>query len=105
LERSRIASTFEIHSATLEAMFVYRTFIVVVPWTGMVDSLEKGAMGVGGDGIKSDMITGGGRQEGGGRRSGESLKRRRMTSKKVSPRKYIVGVTTKEGQNYLKKRR
>jgi hypothetical protein len=24
-----------------------------------------------------------------------------MTSKKVSPRKYIVGVTTKEEQNYL----
>jgi hypothetical protein len=71
LERSRIASTFEIHSLTLEAMFVYRTFIVVVPWRGMVDSSEKGAMGVGGDGIKYDMITGG-RQEGGGRRSGES---------------------------------
>jgi hypothetical protein len=56
LERSRIASTFEIHSATLEAMFVYRTFIVVVPWRGMVDSSEKGAMGVGGDGMKSDMM-------------------------------------------------
>jgi hypothetical protein len=71
LERSRIASTFEIYSATLQAMFVYRTFIVVVPWRGMVDSSEKGAMGVGGDGIKSDMIIGG-RQEEGGQRSGES---------------------------------
>jgi hypothetical protein len=50
-------------------MFVYRTFIVVVPWRGMVDSSEKGAMGVGGDGIKSVMITGG-RQERRGRRSG-----------------------------------
>jgi hypothetical protein len=59
LERSRIASTFEIHSATLEAMFVYRKFIVVLPWTGMVDSSEKGAMGVGGDGMKSDMMRGG----------------------------------------------
>jgi hypothetical protein len=58
-KRSRIASTFEIHSATLEAMFVYKTFIVVLPWIGMVDSLEKGAMGVGGDGIKSDMMRGG----------------------------------------------
>jgi hypothetical protein len=85
-------------------MFVYRTFIMVVPWTGMVDSSEKGAMGVGGDGIKSDMITRG-QQEGGGRRSVESLKRRRITLKKVSPCKYIVGVTTKEEQNYLKKRR
>jgi hypothetical protein len=37
-------------------MFVYRTFIVVVPWRGMVDSSEKGAMGVGGDGMKSDMM-------------------------------------------------
>jgi hypothetical protein len=68
LERSRIASTFEIHSETLEAMFVYRTFIVVLPWTGMVDSLEKGAMRVGGDGIKSDMITGGRRREEVGRK-------------------------------------
>jgi hypothetical protein len=40
-------------------MFVYRTFIVVLPWTGMVDSSEKGAMGVGGDGMKSDMMRGG----------------------------------------------
>jgi hypothetical protein len=47
---------------------VYRTFIVVVPWRGMVDSSEKGAMGVGGDGIKSVMITGGGRREEGGGR-------------------------------------
>jgi hypothetical protein len=37
-------------------MIVYRTFIVVVPWRGMVDSSEKGAMGVGGDGMKFDMM-------------------------------------------------
>jgi hypothetical protein len=38
---------------------MYRTFIVVLPWMGMVDSSKKGAMGVGGDGIKSDMMQGG----------------------------------------------
>jgi hypothetical protein len=47
-----------IHTATLEAMFMYRTFILVLSWMGMVDSLEKGAIGVGGDGMKSDMMRG-----------------------------------------------
>jgi hypothetical protein len=40
-------------------MFVYKTFIMVLPWTEMVDSSEKGAMGVGGDEMKSDMMRGG----------------------------------------------
>jgi hypothetical protein len=41
-EESREASALVIHSSTLAAAFVYKTFIVVVPWQGNVYSWEKG---------------------------------------------------------------